>query len=282
MFLYYVSMNIEQAPREKHSLSFTFWLAIIAIIGAGLYFYSMLRETDAVYARTDAVLSATATFESKRFVVPGSDTVVYLPTPGLVRPGQLWGLVSKTHPLPADYVQDELVETSVAHGDSGEPMKVQKGIEAPLQALYAAAEQDGIELMLSSAYRSVADQRTLQSEFIAEQGKAMADLYVAVPGTSEHHTGMAVDLASASSQCEADSDTCSLSQAAVSWLAENAPKFGFIQRYPEGKQPITGVAFEPWHYRYIGVNLAQAMQNSDLTLDEVIEQMAPGLKANKD
>lgn len=275
-------MNIEQAPREKHSLSVTFWLAIIAIISSGLYFYSLLRETDAVYARTSTVLSAIVKSESKRFVVPGSNTAIYLPTPGLVRPGQLWGLTSKKHPLPANYVPNELVETSVAHGDSDKPMKVQKRIEAPLRAMYAAAEEDGVELMLSSAYRSISDQRALQDEFIAKQGKAMAALYVAAPGTSEHHTGMSVDLASASSQCETDSDACSLSQAAISWLAENAPKFGFIQRYPEGKQPITGVAFEPWHYRYVGVTLARAMIQSDLTLDEVIEQMAPGLKANKD
>ena len=93
---------------------------------------------------------------------------------------------------------------------------------------------------------------------------------------------MSVDLASASGQCEADSDDCALTQAAISWLSENAPRFGFIQRYPEGKQPITGVAFEPWHYRYVGVTLATAMSQSELTLDEVVEQIAPGLKKAKD
>jgi len=271
-------MNIDQPPKDKHSLSFTFWLAIAVIIGAGYYLYSILYETSTVYTQTQAVVTAADKSESKRFIVPGDDTAVYLSTPGLVRPGQLWGLVSKTHPLPDNYVPDELIDTTLAHGDSDIPMKIQQHIEAPLKSLYAAAEQDGYELMLSSAYRSISEQQTLQNAFIAKQGKAMADIYVAAPGTSEHHTGAAVDLSSASGECEADSDSCSLSQAAAVWLIQNAPKYGFIQRYPEGKLPITGVAFEPWHYRYVGVTLAQAMQNSDLTLDEVIEQMAPGLK----
>jgi LAS superfamily LD-carboxypeptidase LdcB len=271
-------MNLEHAPKDKHSLSFTFWLAITTIIAMGYYLYSSIYETGTTYVQAQAVMTAADKSESKRFVVPGSNTEVFLATPSLVQTGQLWGLISKTHPLPNNYVPDDLIDTTLAHGDASQPMKLQKHIEAPLRAMYAAAEQDGFELMLSSAYRSITDQRALQNEFIAKQGKAMADVYVAQPGTSEHHTGMAVDLTSASSQCESDSNSCSLSQGAADWLAKNAPNFGFIQRYPEGKQPITGVAFEPWHYRYIGVTLARAMSQSGLTLDEVIEQMAPGLK----
>lgn len=264
---------------QKRSLSFSFWIAIVGIIAVGFYIYFTLRQTDTVYVQTQNVISANEKSQSKRFVIPGTDDIaVHLVTPGLVRPGQLWGLVSKSHPLPDNYSPAELVDTSVAHGDANLPMKVQKHIEAPLKALYAAAEADGVELMLSSAYRSIDEQHKLQDDFIAEQGQAMADMYVAEPGSSEHHTGTAVDLASASATCEMDSSRCSLSQAAVTWLANNAYRFGFIQRYPEGKQPITGVAFEPWHYRYVGVALATAMNQSDLTLDEIVEQMAPGLK----
>src|SRR4051794_35683682 len=93
-------MNIEQPPKDKHSLSFTFWVAIVIIIAIGYYMYTNLRETDAVSTHTQAVLTATDKIQSQRFIVPGSDTVVFLPTPGLVRPGQLWGLISRTHPLP--------------------------------------------------------------------------------------------------------------------------------------------------------------------------------------
>ncbi len=207
---------------------------------------------------------------------PGVDKAVNIPDWALLHPGNIWGLASRNHPLPADFTAPHLVTTELAHGDSDTSMQVQSVIEQPLKRLFAAAEDDGIELMLSSAYRSVSDQQALYDSFVTKQGQAMADLYVAKPGTSEHHTGLAVDFATASAACESDSDKCSLSVAAANWLLENGPKYGFIQRYPEGKQPLTGVAFEPWHYRYLGIPMAQAVAASDLTYDEVITQFAPG------
>jgi D-alanyl-D-alanine carboxypeptidase len=79
-----------------------------------------------------------------------------------------------------------------------------------------------------------------------------------------------------SDECTEDSDTCSLGTSSAAWLAENAWKYGFILRYPDGKRDITGVGYEPWHYRFVGRPLAKAMQGSNLTFDEVIEQLAPG------
>ena len=277
------AMILEHKHRTRPSSgtsSLSFWLLIIGLIAITVYAYTSLRATSSVYDRTQAVLSSNKS-TIRSFTIPGSESTIYLVTPELVHAGQLWGLTSKNHPLPANYEPKDIINTEVAHGDADQPMKVQKHIEAPLKAIFAAAENDGIELMLSSAYRSVADQEKLYDSFVAEQGAEMAKQYVAVPGSSEHHTGMSVDFSSASGLCEVDSDKCSLSQEAASWLHENAARFGFIQRYPEGKQPITGVAFEPWHYRYVGVALARAMQGSDLTLDEIIEQIAPGLKSGR-
>jgi D-alanyl-D-alanine carboxypeptidase len=130
--------------------------------------------------------------------------------------------------------------------------------------------------MISSAYRSLQDQQATYDSYVAECGTACANQYVLPVGASEHHTGLAVDFSSASDQCAADSDDCSLGASAVTWLADNAWRYGFIHRYPEGKQSITGVAQESWHYRYVGIVMAKAMHGSGLTYDEVVQQLAPG------
>lgn len=261
---------------SKKKLSLSFWLLVIGLIGLGIYSLISLRQTAAIY---DGVLAMQANINSgsvKKVDFAGNDKPFNIPNWTLFRPGELWSLTSRDHHLPDGFETPELVNTEVAHGDSGQPMKVQKQIEAPLKALFDAAEKDGIELMLSSAYRSVDDQKQLYEQFVAEQGQDMAELYVVEPGASEHHTGLSVDFSTASAACEADSDKCSLAQDAAAWLFENGPRFGFIQRYPEGKQPLTGVAFEPWHYRYLGIPMAKMVAASGLTYDEIVRQVAPG------
>ena len=251
-------------------------MLIVGLIGLGVYSLISLNQTAALYDGVLAMQSQENAGTVGKINFPGVDKAVNIPNWTLLKPGNTWSLASRDHPLSSDFKAPDIINTTVAHGDSDQPMQVQQSIESPLKKLFAAAEDDGIELMLSSAYRSVSDQQTLYDNFVKKQGQAMADLYVAKPGTSEHHTGLAVDFATASAACESDSDKCSLSQAAANWLLENGPKYGFIQRYPEGKQPLTGVAFEPWHYRYLGIPLAQAVSASGLTYDEAIKQFAPG------
>lgn len=267
-------MNESQSvPRRSHA---GFWVFLVGIIGLGVYSMISLNQTGAIYDGVLAMQAQENAGSVGKVSFPGSDKDVNIPDWSLLQPGNIWSLASRDRPLPSDFKAPNIVNTEVAHGDSDQPMQVQKIIESPLKKLYAAAEDDGIELMLSSAYRSVSDQQALYDSFVAKQGQAMADLYVAKPGTSEHHTGLAVDFATASAACESDSDNCSLSQAAANWLLAQGPKYGFIQRYPEGKQPLTGVAFEPWHYRYLGIPLAKAVAASHLTYDEAIKQFAPG------
>lgn len=271
---YHRSMEESQSAGRRSSVSF--WVFIVGLIGLGVYAMISLNQTAAIYDGALTQQSQENDGSVGKISFPGVNRAVNIPNWTLLKPGNIWSLVSRDHPLPNDFKVPNIVNTEVAHGDSDQPMQVQATIEQPLKRIFAAAEDDGIELMLSSAYRSVSDQQALYDNFVAKQGQAMADLYVAKPGTSEHHTGLAVDFASASAACESDSDKCSLSQAAANWLLENGPKYGFVQRYPEGKQPITGVAFEPWHYRYLGIPLAQAVAASDLTYDEAIKQFAPG------
>lgn len=268
-------MNI-QSRTPKRDFRVSFWLLSIGIIAIGVFSLVILRQTSAEY---DALIASENSLKSGSVEVvelPGVEKKLNIPNWTLFRDGDIWSYVSRTSPLPKSFEVPELVATSLAHGDSNKAMKVQKRIESPLKALFDAAEQDGHEFMLSSAYRSIEEQQKLYDGFVEEHGTEMAKQYVLSPGASEHHTGLSVDFSTASTPCESDSDKCSLAVADAEWLKDNAAKFGFIQRYPEGKQPITGIAFEPWHYRYVGVPMALAVSESGLTYDEVIRQIAPG------
>lgn len=274
-FWYHRVMNIQNS-QPKRSYRVSFWLLSLGIMAIGVYSIIILRQTSSGYDATLMMQNTLNAGSVERVELPNVEKELNIPNWELFRDGNTWSYVSRTSPLPDAYETPDLIETSLAHGDSDKPMKVQKRIEAQLRALFDAAEQDGNELMLSSAFRSIAEQQKLYDAFVQERGVEMAKQYVLAPGASEHHTGLSVDFSTASSACESDSDKCSLSVADAEWLDENAARFGFIQRYPEGKQPITGIAFEPWHFRYVGVPMAQAVSTSGLTYDEVVRQIAPG------
>ncbi len=203
------------------------------------------------------------------------DTRIKIPSYDLFDEENIWVLVSRDQLLSSEF-KPELSDVTVPHGDANSPMKVATVISDSLESLVNAAKADGHDLMLSSAHRSREDQQRTYDGFVAESGTELANLYVLPPGGSEHQTGLAVDFSSASTPCELDSDDCSLSTSDAAWLADNASRFGFILRYPEGKTSATSVRYEPWHYRYLGPVLAQAVDASGLTYEEVIEQIVPG------
>lgn len=130
------------------------------------------------------------------------------------------------------------------------------------------ARQAGITLKSVSAYRSASYQDQLYRRYVAKDGRQQAETYSARPGFSEHQTGLAVDINAASRSAHFENTT------AYRWLVENSWKYGFILRYPEGKQDITGFTFEPWHYRYLGVELAAQVHESGLTYEEFLAGQA--------
>lgn len=142
------------------------------------------------------------------------------------------------------------------------------------------AAAGGIELQICSSYRSKELQQTLfdnkYNEYL-NQGYGEDEAYektakiIAIPGTSEHHTGLAMDIVTPSYQTldEGYADTD-----AAKWLAANAYKYGFILRYPEDKQDITKITFEPWHYRFVGVENAEKIKNSGLCLEEYVATLS--------
>lgn len=245
---------------------------MIVLLGVTVYAVDVLNTAGETYA---AVSDMTASTPTTAAAVRLGDSELTIPNYDMFKAGNVWALVSKKRPL-AGEAGYTLIDAPIEHGDADKPMKIAVDISDELQQLVNAAEADDEPLMISSAYRSLQAQREIYDDFVAENGETVAKQYVSPVGASEHHTGLSVDFSSQSDQCRANSDDCSLSQSGAAWLAANAHRYGFIQRYPAGEQSVTGVAFEPWHFRFVGKPLARAMQDSDLTFDEVVEQFAPG------
>lgn len=178
-------------------------------------------------------------------------------------------LVNKWNPMPEDWAP----EMKKVQGNF--VMEV-RAADACIAMIQAAAEE-GISLLIVSSYRPYETQARLFNNKVQEfvnQGysrdaaEERAATIVARPGTSEHNTGLAVDIVTPSYQRlnRGFADT-----EAAKWMAANAHKFGFILRYPDDKQEITGVIFEPWHFRYVGIEHATAMFESGLVLEEYLE-----------
>lgn len=174
-------------------------------------------------------------------------------------------LVNKGNPIPDNYMVDL---TELSNGQ-----EVDSRIYQELQAMFDAARADGIYPTVAAGYRTTEKQQRLMDEKIAElraegysqaDAKTEAERWVAVPGTSEHQLGLAVDI-NADGIHSAGYDV-------YEWLAENAHEYGFILRYPENKEGITGTAYEAWHYRYVGVEAATEIFENELCLEEYLEQ----------
>jgi D-alanyl-D-alanine carboxypeptidase len=146
-------------------------------------------------------------------------------------------------------------------------MHVQQAAATALEAMFSAASADGVELRLDSGYRSYTEQTSLYNYYVNVQGQATADEQSARPGHSEHQTGLAVDIGNADATCSVQQ--CFADTPGGKWLAANAYKYGFLLRYTDAKTAITGFAGEPWHFRYIGKQLAEEMRRKNiLTLEE--------------
>lgn len=263
-------MQLSQSAPKKNIYLLRF--LVVILVGVTTYALSILNEAKGTYADVAATIAQQPSIAK---VAQVGDKTINIPTYEMFRTGNIWALVSKKHPLKGE-AGYQLIDIPVAHGDEDVQMRIARDIADELETLINTAEADGEPLMISSAYRSLKEQQELYDEFVAKNGREMAAVYVSPVGSSEHHTGLSIDFSSVSDDCADDSDSCSLSQSGAAWLADNAHRFGFIQRYPQGKQAITGVGYEPWHYRFVGVPLATAMAGSGLTYEEVLAEIAPG------
>lgn len=191
----------------------------------------------------------------------------------VTNPASVHVLVNKERNLPSDYVPDDLVVPDVPFSFSGDSPKKQMRKEAAeaLEKLVAAARQDDITLKAVSGYRSYNTQKALFDSYAEKDGIEAANRYSAHPGQSEHQTGLTMDISGASVNYALTTELGKTKEGI--WLAEHAADYGFIIRYPEGKEHITGYMYEPWHIRYIGVDAAKAVVESGLTLEEYLNSL---------
>ena len=174
-------------------------------------------------------------------------------------------LVNKDNKLEDGYIPTDLVE--INYNLVNKPIKMRSEAAEALNNMMAEGKTNGLSLLLSSGYRSSDSQETLYSDEVATRGEGIN--YVAPPGTSEHETGLAIDITSNKIGCKLEDifDTTDEGQ----WLRDNAHRFGFILRYPKDKEEITGYLYEPWHFRYVGVELANELYERGITLEEYYE-----------
>ena len=182
-------------------------------------------------------------------------------------------LANAENPLPQDWsIQTEEVQNGY---------EMDKRAAPAMREMIQAAKEDGVELMLCSAYRSVEKQQQLfdrsQQAYMA-QGMSEEEAYAktatetAIPGTSEHQTGLAADIVTPTYQML---DAGFADTPAGQWLSEHATEYGFVLRYPQDKQEVTGIIYESWHYRFVGKTHAKLMKESGLCLEEYLQQELP-------
>ena len=172
----------------------------------------------------------------------------------VVEPTYIDGILiaNKKYPLPEDFNPGENAEARAA-----------------FEQMATDAKALGFDLVAFSGFRSYEYQTTLYNNYVNRDGKEAADRYSARPGHSEHQTGLAFDIGEKSRE-----DlwlTAEFGETpAGKWLADNAYKYGFILRYPEGKEDVTGFMYEAWHFRYLGVEKATEVKQTGLTLEEYL------------
>lgn len=193
-------------------------------------------------------------------------------------PTDITVVVNKKIMLPDGYTPADLVEPKVPFifKEKDDRRLMRKEAAAALEQLFAGAKTDGINLAGVSGYRSYATQKSLFDYYVKVQGEETARKYSAVPGTSEHQTGLAMDVSGIDGKCAAED--CFAKTPEANWLVAHAAEYGFIIRYPKGKESITGYNYEAWHLRYIGTSIAKKIAEKGITLEEYMKNSMSAVK----
>ncbi len=179
-------------------------------------------------------------------------------------------LVNKTHQLPDDWISN--IQLDTAKNASGEELQIERETCSQFLLLKNELQKQGIQIEPDSAYRSVEDQQALWDYFTETYSEEYARTYAAVPGYSEHHTGLAVDIYLIKDGKEIRENDDMLAEKEIfAKIHAIMPEYGFILRYPEGKEDITGYTYEPWHLRFVGSpKIAKEITVGNFTLEEYL------------
>lgn len=177
-------------------------------------------------------------------------------------------LANREHLLDASYIPDDLVDVT-ARQVSGD-FQLRAAVNEALEQLFDAAQADGCTLYVKSAYRSYQTQKTMYYNRLQKNG--YDDGWVSFPGASDHQTGLGVDVLNyAWTKKDGMNEKFALEKEAK-WMAEHCHEYGFIIRYMKDKQSITGISYEPWHLRYVGLEAAAYIMENHLSLEEFTEE----------
>lgn len=220
----------------------------------------MLKKTLGAVA-TAIALGSILSASVQATAVEGFDNTQH----SLTAPNSPWVLVNKKNPLnPKSYVPRGLV--TVAKNNPSGLRLVKPAADAFIKMIDAARRAGAGKISVASAYRSYDRQVAIHSEDVRKFGVIAGEKLAARPGFSEHQTGFAVDIYEASQGCRIR--VCFGSTKAGTWVRKNAWRYGFIVRYPDGSYPTTGYQYEPWHLRFVGVELATEMNAQGVTILE--------------
>lgn len=192
----------------------------------------------------------------------------------ITNPENVLSLVNKQQALPASYTPTDLVSPNVAFSFGNadiEKRYIRQEAALALEEMFTAASNNGISLYAVSGYRSFYRQEAIFNAEVKAVGEEKAKQLVAVPGQSEHQTGLAMDISSKSVNFELVEAFGETEEG--KWVESNAHHFGFIIRYPKGKEAITGYQYEPWHLRYVGKEKAKIIFEKNMSLEEFFEQV---------
>lgn len=183
-------------------------------------------------------------------------------------PSSITVLVNRLYPLPSTYIPANLVVPNVKFNFSymSDKRKMRKVAATALENLFDEGKKKGIELYGVSGYRSYARQKEIYDRNIASRGQSATDAVSAKPGSSEHQTGLTIDVSARSVNFRLDQSFGDTKEG--KWLAQNAHLYGYIIRYPYGKSSVTGYSYEPWHIRFVGKTVATYLYENELTLEE--------------
>lgn len=250
---------------KKHRYKYVFLLLILIIIVIASLFIFAPKDKSSTSKKTQVPKNTTTPRENTttpQEIAPKLDNEALTFNKqelSLDDPASIWVVANKRRPLqPKSYTPTDLVSTG-----NGQQLRAEAA--QALAELIGSARTQNLYIKPLSGYRSYTRQVQVYNNEVARYGQAVADTQSARPGTSEHQTGLSIDVGGGGCGIE----DCFGSTNEGKWLAENAYRFGFIIRYPEQKQDITGYRYEPWHIRYVGVKLATEMRNQNiLTLEE--------------
>ena len=240
-------------------------LALVSCLLIGYIYQAGLQSLKLFTSAVEQSDRTTKNYQNryKYVIISGEEKPILAPDAYLFEPGEMLVLVNKSHTLPAEFAPKHLVAAPLPVHQNDAAIMVADTLVTPLKNLFEAAKKEGITLFIRSAYRTATDQKAIYAESAAG--------YAALPGQSEHQTGLAIDFNSGNQMC---GQNCVLDVTAQSWLEKHAAEYGFIQRYESGKEQETGYPAESWHYRYVGERLAKLMVRNNISYEVLYDAFA--------